>query len=255
MSESTIPKIVHFIFIGTKSKEKQFNLIYALSILSAYCVINPEKIFFWYEFEPYGYWWDKVKPLLELKKVNVPQKIGNKPILKIQHKADIIKLEKLLEYGGIYLDMDTICVKNIDELLNNNFVICKEKESGLCNCIMLANKDSSFLKEWYSNYGNVFEPYGWSEASVNYPLKLSLTNKDVTILPEENFLLPSWDEVYKIFEGDFPLNNNLLILHLWETNSSKYYNFKKIEDILNSDFLYAKIVKYLYNTTNIKDLI
>ena len=137
-------------------------------------------------------------------------------------------MEKLLEYGGIYLDMDTISIINIDHILNNNFVIAKEKQKGLCNAIMLCNKNSSFLSEWWKNYEENFKTDGWGEASISYPFKLSKTNRDVLILKEESFLIPSYDDVHKIFEGSLSIPNNLLILHLWESFSMKYYTYNNL---------------------------
>ena len=251
LTDRKIPKIVHFVF-GLKEQTQEFNLVYALSILSAKEIINPDKIYFWYHYEPHGKWWDKVKNILELKKVNIPIYIGIKKIIKIAHKADIIRMEKLLEYGGIYLDIDTVTVKSIDHLLNEDFVICKEKNYGLCNAIMMSKKNSKFLKEWWDNYEKVFKSDGWNEASIIYPYKLSKTNKNLRILSEEMCLIPSFKEVNKIFLlNTTKISDKLLILHLWESYSSKYYKFNDINDIVKGKNLYAKIISQLTVNTNI----
>ena len=34
--------------------------IYYLSVLSAYIVNKPDKIYFYYHYKPYGKWWDRL---------------------------------------------------------------------------------------------------------------------------------------------------------------------------------------------------
>jgi hypothetical protein len=48
-------------------------------------------------------------------------------------KADLIRLEVLYKYGGIYLDSDIELYKPIDELLVNNMFICKEDDEFVVN--------------------------------------------------------------------------------------------------------------------------
>ena len=49
-----------------------------------------------------------------------PTEIFNNKLNRYAHKADIIRLEKLLEYGGIYLDIDVLTNKSFDDLLNTD---------------------------------------------------------------------------------------------------------------------------------------
>jgi hypothetical protein len=50
-----IPNIIHFIF-GLKEQIEEFELYRYIAIKSAYEVNKPDKIFFYYYYEPYGYW-------------------------------------------------------------------------------------------------------------------------------------------------------------------------------------------------------
>ena len=54
-----IPNIIHFVF-GLKPQENEFMFIYYLSVLSAYIVNKPDKIYFYYHYKPYGKWWDRL---------------------------------------------------------------------------------------------------------------------------------------------------------------------------------------------------
>ena len=119
---SNIPNIIHYIF-GLKEQTEEFQFVYYLSIYSNYLINNPNIIYFHYQYLPYGYWWEKIKPLLTLEKIIPPSEIYGNKIFHYAHQTDIIRLQKLILHGGIYLDIDTICLKSFEDLLNNDFVM------------------------------------------------------------------------------------------------------------------------------------
>ena len=45
-----------------------------------------------------------------------------------EHEKNLVPIlvQALKESGGIYLDLDTICVKPLHELFNNSFIIAQE---------------------------------------------------------------------------------------------------------------------------------
>ena len=106
-----IPNIIHFVF-GLKEQESEFELYRYIAIKSAYDVNKPDKIYFYYYYEPYGYWWNKVKAYITLVKIIPPTEIFGNKLHHYAHQADIIRLQKLIEHGGIYLDMDTYPSRN-----------------------------------------------------------------------------------------------------------------------------------------------
>lgn len=64
-----IPNIIHFIY-GFKEQKEDFELYRYIAIKSAFDVNKPDKIYFYYYYEPKGYWWNKIKPLLTLEKID-----------------------------------------------------------------------------------------------------------------------------------------------------------------------------------------
>lgn len=125
MSQTRIPKIVHFVY-GLKDPEPQLDLIQYLSIKSAYEVIKPEKIIFHYHYMPTGEWFDLIRPLLTLRQVDIPTKIFGNRVDHYAHRADVVRLEALKEFGGIYLDLDVIMLKSLDHLLDEQFAMGQE---------------------------------------------------------------------------------------------------------------------------------
>lgn len=55
-------------------------------------------------------------------------------------KADILRYELLYFFGGIYIDTDFLCIKNIDKLLNNYDGITGNESDLYCAIGILAFK-------------------------------------------------------------------------------------------------------------------
>ncbi len=242
-----IPNIVHFIFISNQPHTDDFLYVFYLAILSAKKVNDPKTIYFYYNWEPTGPWWELSKNYLTLIKIEPPEDIDGIPLIKLPHKTDVIRLEKLIENGGIYLDLDTICCHPWEHLLNNKVVLGKEPGPGVCNAVLMAEKESDFVTYWLLNYYRAFNPHGWNEASCLLPAFLA-PEFDVLILPETAFFFPFFNQMDLIFKDDFDINPDLITQHLWCSTGSSGI-IKKIgpELIQNHPLtLYSKIVNIVF---------
>ena len=104
-----IPNIFHFCYgLAEDFGGKPFSLVHFLAVKSALEVNRPDEIFFYYKYEPKGEWWDKTKKIVTMVKVIPPDMIFGNELVHVAHKADILRLNILIEKGGIYLDLDTI---------------------------------------------------------------------------------------------------------------------------------------------------
>ena len=236
-----IPKIVHMVFgLSDDFGNKPFHLIHNIAIKSAYNIIKPDKIFLYCKYQPENNkYWDDIKGIVEIVKVEPVSEIFGNQVEHCAHKTDILRLEKLIESGGIYLDCDTICINSFDNLLNNKFVMGKQDDWGLCNAIMLSEKNSQFGRLWYDNY-KTFDKTKWDEHSVVLPKKLAEENPSfITILSTEKFFQPNPANWKSIF-NEFVDKSNDYAMHLWESMGwDEQHKFIDEEWIRNSNSTYA----------------
>ncbi|WP_438434523.1 glycosyltransferase family 32 protein [Gorillibacterium sp. sgz500922] len=71
--------------------------------------------------------------------------------------SDYARLKVIYESGGIYLDTDVELIKNLDELLNNQFYIGIQQVQTLCNTGLGfgATRSNPVVKEMLSEYDNL----------------------------------------------------------------------------------------------------
>jgi glycosyltransferase involved in cell wall biosynthesis len=264
-SETRIPNIIHYVF-GLEKQTEEFLFVYYLSILSNILINKPIIIYFHYQYLPYGKWWNKIVPYLKLNYIICDNlKWGDKKIIKTAHKADKIRLDILYKYGGIYMDIDTISYRPYNHLLNNydfvigiqelDFYLDKRKNRDCipvlyCNAILFSTKNSVFIKKWIQKYPKYFLSNGWCEASVHLTYKIyeGLQEDDknnVLLLNQNTFYYPLYKEVHKIFEGDEEINEDLITLHWWNSESKEYIKnicgFEWASD--DNNCLYSKLIK------------
>ena len=108
-------------------------------------------------------------------------------------------MEALLEYGGIYLDLDVFTLRSYAPLMHFEIVLGIEggvgwlPRQGLCNALMIARPHAPFLERWYTTY-KTFEDKDWSKHSVKKPLRLALDHpEELLVMDPYAFFYPLWD--------------------------------------------------------------
>ena len=203
-----VPNIIHFIYVGGRP----FSFIHFLAVYTAYKVNKPEQIYFHHTEEPSGKWWDMARPLLKLNRVAPVNEIFGNPVIYPAHKADIIRLEMLRQFGGIYLDLDIISINPFKPLLKYNFVMGIEPGTGLCNAVIIASKDAPFLELWQEKY-KTFNKDLWNFHSVILPGKMAKEFPELIYLADKyNFFYPTHnDPVCEYLWGNKPNIKSLAI--------------------------------------------
>ena len=229
-----IPKVFHFITgLDSDFGGKHFSFVHQMAIRSALMLNEGFRAKVYYHHEPSGKYWDAVKRDVELVQVDLPTEVFGNPVEHFAHKADVLRMRILLEQGGIYLDLDTICQRPFAPLLDGRVVMGQEEVLrddgsrviiGLCNATIIAPPEAEFLRLWYDAYRNFTGGSAgdaWNKFSVQTPMTLAQQYpKLLRIEPASSFFWPSWDRVgiTSLFsmDCDFP---EAYSFHLWESQS------------------------------------
>jgi mannosyltransferase OCH1-like enzyme len=217
-----IPKLIHFVWIGENNIPHMY-----LEYIESWIRYHPDYNFCLWNND------------------NIP-KLVNQDLFDLATeyamKVDILRYELIYFLGGIYIDCDFLCVKNIDDLIcdNDNFC-CFESDKYITNAIFGFKKEHPFLLNVIKNlkynffiYKNVIKnnlyipkitgPEYFTMNCNNY----NNLCKGLNILNKEIFYSYSFQNKYN--------NNNLIIkkenygIHMWGNSWNN-----KNEDINNED--------------------
>ncbi len=195
--KSRIPRIFHFIYVGGRP----FSFIHYLAVLTAWKVNRPECMYMHYTEEPTGIWWERARKYLAMNRVAPVKEIYGNPVKYPAHQADVIRMEVLKRYGGVYLDLDVICINPLDPLMERDFVMGMESGTGLCNAVIMARPGAEFLRRWQSSYVS-FNGERWNHHSVVLPWKLAGDNPETIHVADQ----------YAFF---YPAHNDPVHRYLW----------------------------------------
>ncbi|WP_353949007.1 glycosyltransferase [Sporolactobacillus sp. Y61] len=132
----TIPKLIHYFWLGNKNK----------NALTKKCINS------WKKFAP-NYriieWNEKNIPFERIKAQYVSEAISKQ---KWAFATDYLRLFILNEYGGLYMDTDVELIRPISELERLESFICFESENTLCTALIGAKDHKAWIKELLDNY-------------------------------------------------------------------------------------------------------
>ena len=229
-----IPRIFHFVF-GLRPQDRPFSPLYWLGLESCRQVNRPQRILLHYHHEPYGPYWDLIRPHLELHPVEPVRLVSDFAYTdprvvryRYAHHADFIRLDALLAHGGVYADMDTLFVRPLPEaLFQKPFVIGREHDvtdgpaetprPSLCNALLMAEPGAAFARHWRQAMETVFDGT-WSRHSTGLPWQLSrLHPETVHLEPEQTFFSYMWtrEDLHRLLVAAEEVPAGACSIHLW----------------------------------------
>lgn len=123
--------------------------------------------------------------MLTLNLMTPPKSIHGQPLRHVAHQADVVRLQALQRWGGIYMDMDSISLRPFKPLLAGHSAVMGKQDSprggtsrenskyyGLCNAIMLSARNSPWVNMWldaYKEFRSGGRDQHWDEHSVIWP--------------------------------------------------------------------------------------
>jgi mannosyltransferase OCH1-like enzyme len=240
-----IPKIIHFIWIGANIPEKYLEYI---------------ETWIRYHKDYHFCFWNNN---------NIP-KLVNQELFDnatdYAMKVDILRYEIIYFLGGIYIDCDFLCIKNIDYLINNLDNFCsRESKEFITNAIFGFVRENNFLYNVIENldynfftYKNVINNnlYIPKITGPEYFTELCNIFQKNNVLNELNIFDTEIFYSYT-FQNKFH-NNNIIIkkenygIHMWG-NSWNIGN-NKIDEKLDNDVDLMNYVDKLIITNKIKSI-
>jgi hypothetical protein len=92
-----------------------------------------------------------------------------------QYISDIMRLQILSNYGGIYMDTDMLLLKPIADLMSDKLVLSWEnpQRTSICNALMMSPPDNMFVNEWLRRLPKAMESATWANGGVVLPAQMA----------------------------------------------------------------------------------
>lgn len=207
-----IPNIVHFIY-GLKNPIEHpgagsFDFVNYLAVRSALVSINPDALYI-----HYTYLADPPSPDAGANPLTNPwiARLAKHPGVKLVHHeptvsptryahlSDTMRLEFLQSQGGIYLDIDVFALRPFDSIrhIQQPYSVVLGHEGGnrwgLCNAVIMARPNSTFISRWIDSYADVDFTREWNYHSVLLPKVMAEENPgEVCEAAPDAFFWPTW---------------------------------------------------------------
>ena len=234
-----IPYSFHFLF-GLRRQTEPLHIVHYLCLESCRRVYRPDAIHFHFVHEPHGPWWERIRPHLMLHRLARPARLDRsryddseegrfirKAGWIFAHEADLLRLEVLLELGGVYADMDTLFVQPLPQrLFQREFVLGEEPplpgadgvlRPSLCNAVILSRPGAAFAARWRERMPDAFDGT-WNRHSCQEAARLwAELPEAVHVVPQRYFYRhPATPAgVRTLLEGLDPDFHDVYSLHLW----------------------------------------
>jgi hypothetical protein len=244
--DAVVPPIAHFVF-GLREQDEPFHLVHYLAIASCLEVLQPESVIVHCDQLPYGIYWDLIRPRVTLKRVRphphvatVDHRAGLARYL-YAHHADIVRLDVLLEHGGIYADIDTLfVVPPPPACLRASTAIGREADivdertgrarPSLSNAVLFAEPGAPFVSAWRDRIESAMDG-SWSAHSCLLAHDLAAERPElVHVEPQRTFhhFAPSPEGLGDLLVGDVDDLERVsavhLCAHLWWSEARRDFS-------------------------------
>ncbi|KAH6942911.1 hypothetical protein HPB50_011626 [Hyalomma asiaticum] len=175
--DAFVPNIVHFVRLG----DRPLTFIEVVTIRAAWLQQKPDSLMIHCDncsATTGSTHWVHIKdiPRLTVRYVERPLSIFGIKISWIQHASDIVRIRVLRKYGGIYLDMDSYVIKSLDKYRRYETAIGWPGGMSIGNQVIVAHKNSEFLRLYYESYRN-YRPDLWYYNAGQLPAEEILSAK------------------------------------------------------------------------------
>ncbi|XP_060082164.1 uncharacterized protein LOC132561474 [Ylistrum balloti] len=222
-----VPNIAHYVWFGIKN----MTFYQLVSFISVHRFQNPCMILVHGDVIPAGPYWKylirRVPTIIHVH-MTPPHRVRNGKVLgSMTHKSNIARLMVLKEYGGVYLDLDTILLRSLVPLMNYPVTMSLEYESNLWNGLIVAERDPVFIRQWITLFHDLyyFDPNKYFEFSLFLPTRIAKAHPSWIHIENMTFCTPNGMNLNKIFKENYDWKQNYA-MHLY----IRYY--KENDDVI-----------------------
>jgi hypothetical protein len=166
-----IPRNIHIVWYTGSG----FRFDHYLALKSMFVTIKPDNVFVHgQDFPVNNEYFDKsVKEFgLQLLKSRNVHKVHDRSVNVMEHKTDVVRIETLIRFGGMYFDTDVLLLRPIfDAYKSEETVFGPQNKDGLNSGIIFAKRCSRFMRRWYQSYENLNDRV-WAWQAINAPYRL-----------------------------------------------------------------------------------
>ncbi|MCA9515383.1 MAG: hypothetical protein KC635_10600 [Myxococcales bacterium] len=221
---SRVPRHLHVVF-GLRPQTEPFHLVYYLAVRSALALNRFDRATMWVHHTPFGPWWDRLRPELDVARVDLVPAVlrARYPDADVRrydyaHHADFVRLAALVEHGGVYVDIDTICAAPYEaRLFEHPMVLGEELPGALCNAVIFAEPGAELARRWLDGMAGALDG-SWSGHSNGLATALAAADPElVHVEPARAFYRHGYDRagIRALMTGDDPDRRGVMSLHLW----------------------------------------
>ncbi|XP_069107032.1 uncharacterized protein [Argopecten irradians] len=235
-SGKRVPNIAHYVWFGNRN----MTFYQLVSFLSVHRFQKPCLILVHGDVIPTGTYWKYLirrVPYIIHVHMSQPYKVENgRKLGSMTHKSNLARLMVLKEYGGIYLDLDTVLLRSLDPLMDFPVTMSLEYWSNLWNGLIVAERDPVFIRHWINLFHKqyYYDPKKYFEFSLFLPTRIAKAHPTWIHVENMTFCTPAGNKVNQIFDENFDWKQNYA-MHLY----IRYY--KKHDDVISVRTLNATI--------------
>ncbi|KAK3936852.1 hypothetical protein QBC46DRAFT_394050 [Diplogelasinospora grovesii] len=212
-----IPNIVHYVWLLKDPAVFQLSFKIFISVYSAHVFFKPDRIYIHTDAAPDvvdravssgdDVWTRRTLAISNVipNHVEAPWMTKNGVVIKnMEHRADFLRISAVKEFGGVYMDMDAIPLRDISPLRTSGFsnviggaTVLSIRHAGFVNNGVMMARPHSTLMEVYAEAADLVFDGQWATASVH--LLTDLANRlvavpgEVLVLEGRAFAPTSWE--------------------------------------------------------------
>ena len=158
---------------------------------------------------------------LHLQQLTTPTSINGKKLAFKEHCTDLVRLNVIQTFGGVYMDTDVLFIWSLRPLMCDDITLGEESNLALPMSLLIAVPNTTFVNLLLKEYDTNYNRESWGYNAVVLPSVLYRIYPDLIHVEPESINHPNYGrgEVEKIFgplerEGGLDWTKNFVV-HLW----------------------------------------